>query len=71
MGDGCYTITPGRKCKRKPKKAWVGVLYVILILFGLGWYWKSPGSRPFGPYMAILLILIFLIGWAVFGFVVR
>jgi hypothetical protein len=53
------------------KGAWFWVIYVILILFGLGWYWKSPGSRPFGPYMAILLILIFLIGWAVFGFVVR
>jgi hypothetical protein len=53
------------------KGAWFWIIYVILVLFGFGWYWRSPGSRPFGPYVGILLVLIFLIGWAVFGFVVK
>jgi hypothetical protein len=54
-----------------PKGILFWIIYAVLILFGAGWYWRTPGSRPFGPYVLIFLILIGLIGWAVFGPIVR
>src|SRR4249920_2494124 len=29
---------------------WFWILYVISLLFGGGWYWRTPAAQPFGPY---------------------
>lgn len=48
-------------------------LYVIFILFG-GWAYYQPdpnrGRWPLGGHL-LLCILIFLLGWRVFGFVIK
>jgi hypothetical protein len=50
------------------------LIYVVAVLFGLYFTWPSPNPR--NPYHTfggnvILWILIFLLGWAQFGFVVH
>ncbi len=46
---------------------WFWLVYVISILFSGGWYWRDASARPFGPYALVLMVLIGLLGWGVFG----
>lgn len=43
------------------------VLYVISIAVG-GWYWRA---QPWFPFGGIFWVLVGILGWAVFGPVVR
>lgn len=48
------------------------IVWIIWAIFG-GWnYWPSSptGAKPFGGHI-LLLLLTFLIGWALFGFVIQ
>ena len=47
------------------------VIWVLCLLFGVGWNRGLVG--PWGPYGFgfIVLILLFLLGWHDFGFVVQ
>jgi hypothetical protein len=50
------------------------LLMVLWLVFGMYWNWPSqPGPAGFGPLGSSLLlfILLFLLGWAVFGFVIQ
>lgn len=49
------------------------VLWVILLLFGGGWSWRSePNTRIYvGGVSLIVLVMFFLIGWKLFGFIVQ
>ncbi len=51
------------------------LLMVLWLLFGLYWHWPAAadGPRGFAPLGGnlLLFILLFLLGWAVFGFVVQ
>jgi len=49
------------------KSQWFWLIYVILVLFGIGWTWRVPASRPFGPVIVVVLVLVGIIGWAQFG----
>ena len=43
-------------------------LMIVWLLFGFWAYWPlQPNARPFGGHF-LLWFLLFLIGWAVFGF---
>jgi len=47
------------------------VLMIFWLVFGLYTTWpREPGSRAFGPVggSVLLFILLFLVGWRVFGF---
>jgi hypothetical protein len=45
---------------------WFWLLYVICVVFG-GWLiWPAQDRRMFGSY-GVIMILIGLLGWAVFG----
>lgn len=53
-----------------PLSIFFWVIFIIWVLFG-GWaYWGPPPQwRPFGTHL-LLGLLIFLLGWAAFGFIV-
>ncbi len=49
------------------------LIFVLCFIFSFwsgGYYRPEVGYRPFGPYFAIFL-LIFFLGWRVFGFVIQ
>ena len=50
---------------------WFWILYVISIVFSGGWYWRNAAAQPFGPFALVLMILIGLLGWGVFGALIR
>jgi hypothetical protein len=50
---------------------WFWILYVISIVFSGGWYWRNPAAQPFGPFALVLMVLIGLLGWGVFGAPIR
>lgn len=51
------------------------LLMILWFIFGLWWNWPESNSGPkaFGPIGSTLLlfILLFLLGWKIFGFVVQ
>ena len=50
------------------------VIFLLWVLFGFWWYWPTePGPRGFGPLGAnlLLVILVFILGWATFGFILQ
>ena len=46
---------------------WFWIIYVISLVFGLGWAYRTPESRSYAPYGFVLWVLIGLVGWGVFG----
>jgi hypothetical protein len=50
---------------------WFWLIWVFSLLFGGFWYWRTPGSQPFGPYALVFYILTGLLGWGVFGQPIR
>ncbi len=47
------------------------VLMIIALLFG-GWRgWSDAPSRPFYGFGLLLWVLLFLLGWEVFGFILQ
>lgn len=50
------------------------VVFVIWLVLGFSWHWPNPNTpgywRPFGGHL-LLVALIFLIGWKLFGFLVQ
>lgn len=46
---------------------WFWIIYVLSLLLGGGWYWRTPALQPWGPIGLIQFILIGLLGWGVFG----
>lgn len=57
-----------------PKGVLFWVLMVIWFIFGMWWNWPSePGPRAFGGLggTVLLFVLLFILGWAAFGFVVQ
>jgi hypothetical protein len=49
------------------------ILYVIAVIFGPFAVWpkdSATGWKPFGGSL-LLFILLFLVGWRVFGFVIQ
>jgi hypothetical protein len=48
------------------------LLYILCFVFSFwaGGYYATGTYRPFGPYLAVF-ILIFLLGWRLFGFVIQ
>ncbi len=58
----------------------IGILFWMLMIlwfiFGMWWNWpadSSAGPRAFGPIGGnfLLFVLLFIIGWKLFGFVVQ
>lgn len=50
------------------------ILMVLWLIFGVVWGtdWASPDGRTkHGPGNVLLFILLFLLGWGIFGFVVQ
>jgi len=50
------------------------MLMILWFVFGLWWNWPSSNEpRGFGPIGGnlLLFILLFMLGWKVFGFVVQ
>ena len=50
------------------------LLMLLWLLFGLYWHWPAdPGPRGFGVLGGnlILFVLLFLLGWRVFGFIIQ
>jgi hypothetical protein len=50
------------------------LLMILWLLFGLYWHWPvEPGRAGFGVLGGnlLLFILLFLLGWKVFGFVIQ
>ena len=50
------------------------LLMVIWFVFGLYANWSPPGSPGFNGFIAnniLLFVLLFLLGWGIFGFVVK
>jgi hypothetical protein len=50
------------------------LLMILWLIFGLYWNWPSqPGPSGFAPLGGnlLLFILLFLLGWATFGFVIQ
>lgn len=48
---------------------WLLYLLCFVFSFWSGGYYATGVYRPFGPYLAIF-VLIGLLGWATFGFIV-
>ena len=51
------------------------LLMILWLIFGLWWNWpeNSAGPRRFGALgsTGLLFVLLFLLGWKVFGFVIQ
>lgn len=53
------------------------IFWMLMILLFLGWLWggytwrNEPWVRGWGAGGVILFILLFLVGWKLFGFVVQ
>ena len=53
------------------------LLMILWLIFGMWWNWPASGSnggpRAFGPVGGnlLLFVLLFLLGWKVFGFVIQ
>jgi len=52
------------------------LLMILWLIFGLYWNWPQGGvngPRAFGPLGGnlLLFVLLFILGWAVFGFVIQ
>jgi uncharacterized RDD family membrane protein YckC len=52
------------------------LLMILWLVFGLYWTWPQGGNsgpRAFGPVGGnlLLFILLFLLGWRVFGFIIQ
>lgn len=46
-------------------------IMIFLFLFG-GWYfWSTPASRPYAPHHFVILVLLAILGWQVFGAAVK
>lgn len=47
------------------------LLMILSLVFGFWWGYREPGSR-FGSGMSLFLwVLLFLLGWKVFGFPIQ
>ena len=49
------------------KSAWFWIIYVVLVLFGMGWTYRDANLRPHWPVSLVILILIGILGWGIFG----
>lgn len=49
---------------------WLLMVLWVFFLGGLGWR-NKPEDRMFLPAGAIVFVLLFLLGWKVFGFIVQ
>ena len=47
------------------------LIFIVLALFGIVWNWPGAAGRPSWPNLLIALILFGLLGWAVFGPIVK
>ncbi len=50
------------------------LLMILWLLFGMWWHWgRQPAAPDFGLMGGnlLLFILLFLLGWKVFGFVIQ
>ena len=48
------------------------VLMILWLLFGFVWYRQGPAwNYGWGGNMLLLFILLFLLGWAEFGFILQ
>jgi hypothetical protein len=52
------------------------LLMILWLVFGLYWNWpqgNANGPRAFGPVGGnlLLFVLLFLVGWKVFGFIIQ
>jgi len=49
------------------------LLMLLWLLFGLWWNWPGGNAGPYGPIgnNLLLFILLFLLGWKVFGFAIH
>jgi len=50
------------------------LLFILWIIFGVYWNWPTePGPRGFGRIGGhfLIMILLFLLGWKVFGFIIQ
>ena len=54
-----------------PKGMVFWLIFIILAIFGVFWNYPGQTQRPFWPNLLIVLILIALLGWAVFGAVIH
>jgi hypothetical protein len=57
-----------------PKGLLFWMVFILVVILCVFFNWDSGAGRvnwrPFGGF-AVILLLIFLLGWAVFGFVVQ
>jgi len=58
----------------------MGVLFYFLlilwVIFSIWWHWPEPGATGPRAYLpgvtgALLFLLLFLLGWAVFGSIIK
>lgn len=49
------------------------LFWVIMVLSLLFWGWQQPWAGERGPFINsfVLYVLLFLLGWQVFGFVIH
>lgn len=53
--------------------AWFWIIYVLCVIFGFMWNNPWRPASPYGPFTSVLAIfvLLFLLGWRVFGSFLR
>jgi hypothetical protein len=53
----------------------IGLLFWVIMIFwfAFGWFRDSPAFRGYGyvGHNGLLFVLLFLLGWKVFGFVIQ
>jgi hypothetical protein len=46
---------------------WFWIIYVLALVLGGGWAWRTPEARSWAFPGLIFWVLIGLVGWGVFG----
>jgi hypothetical protein len=54
-----------------PKGLLFWILMILWFFFGLWWNYEQPGFKGWLGSSLLLFVLLFILGWAVFGFVVQ